>query len=770
MTAGPLPIAIALALGIALGDSLVPPSGLAWVIAIVLAIVATRCRRRPIVALLVLAIAACIGLARGARTPARLPHGAVADDRGVDRIAGTIDGLVITVRDGFGARLATDGDAVWVWTRTRVRSGERVVVHGRLRTPRASLGPGQLDRGAAIRARGARFELVATKLEHVADEPSASARVWRWASATQATWSQRIDDAGGEPVARAALRGIVVGDRTDIPEALDARWRAVGVYHVLSVSGLHLAVIAGLAFALLRRAIAATPIGGRVRPARWAAPPALAIAIAYTLVTGAQLATLRALVVIALVLVAAALDRPMRLLDAIGVAAIALLALRPADLFDPSFQLSFTAALVLACVPRRDGRGVRAWLARGFSTSLWVTLATAPITAHHFQQVAPGGLLGNLVLTPLLELLALPLGLVGVALDWAFPIRVAAWIVQQVDAIAAVAEHVTPIGRVAIDSALVVAVVVAVGVALAARMRRTLVDVIGWIVICLAWSSGRLPAAAGELRVTFVDVGQGDAAIVELPDGAVWLVDAGGHANARDLAAASAPGRAIARTLAVYGKQRIDLAVISHPHPDHYLGLAALDVPIAELWTAREIEATPASGFAAIATRIPRHTHPPLGVARSQAGVELVVWAPRYQATPTADVVGAADPVRSLNDNSLVVELRYRGRSILFTGDLEVEGEELLVAAGIGEVDVVKVAHHGSPTSSIPALVAATRPELAVISCGRANQFGFPAPAVVERWQAVGADIARTDRDGSIVVRVDAAGALTVQRFATAAP
>jgi len=103
----------------------------------------------------------------------------------------------------------------------------------------------------------------------------------------------------------------------------------------------------------------------------------------------------------------------------------------------------------------------------------------------------------------------------------------------------------------------------------------------------------------------------------------------------------------------------------------------------------------------------------------------------------------------------------------LFAGDLEAEGEGALVAAGIGEVDVVKVAHHGSPTSSTPAFVAATHPELAVISCGRANQFGFPSPSVIARWRAVGAEIARTDLDGAVTVRVDVTGALDVQRFAS---
>jgi hypothetical protein len=138
----------------------------------------------------------------------------------------------------------------------------------------------------------------------------------------QSEWAAQIP---GDDPASAALRGIVTGDRAGVPEQLDQRWRAVGIYHVLSVSGLHLAVVAGLAFALLRRLIAASPWGGRCRPARWAAPIALVLAIAYTLVTGCQLATLRALIVVAVALTSQLLDRPMRLVDALGIAAIAIL-------------------------------------------------------------------------------------------------------------------------------------------------------------------------------------------------------------------------------------------------------------------------------------------------------------------------------------------------------------------------------------------------------------------------------------------------------------
>jgi len=703
-----------------------------------------------------------------------------------DRVLDTVEGRVrAPVQRGRGALV----DDVWVWTDEPLAPGEVVRVTGRLRTPRGFWDPGASDRAQSMAARGAAWELSATHVERIANDPGLVDRAWRWAAGVQSSWADRLTErdasgdgariAGGGAAAdasrtvdrgAAALRGIATGDRGDVPPSLDARWRAVGIFHVLSVSGLHLAVVAGLLFALLRRLAAASPWGGRIRPARWAAPPAIVSAIAYTMITGGQLATVRALIVILLALVAQMVDRPLRLVDALGAAAIVILAWRPADLWDPSFQLSFVAALTLAILPRRTG----GWLARGFRTSLWVAITTAPLTAFHFHQVAAGGVVGNLVLTPLVELVALPLALAGLVLHVQVLVTVAAWLVGRVDDLAGLLAHVVPVGSIAIASPIVTAVLVVLALVLASgppgpslgQWYRVTVSprlVAGglWLALCAIWAIARTAPPADSLRVTFLDVGQGDAAIVELPDGAVWLVDAGGNASAHDLVAASAPGGAITRTLAAYGHDHVDLAIISHPHPDHYLGLAALGVPVTEVWAADDSRLDPAKpghlpSFSELA---PRPVHPPLGVIHRD-DVELHVWAPEI------DGIEGADPVRTTNDNSLVFTVTFAGRTILFAGDVETEGEDAVVAAGLPHADVVKVPHHGSPTSSTPGFVAATHPALAVISCGVANAFGFPSPEVVERWRARGAEVARTDLDGAVEVTISPSGTLAVTRFA----
>jgi competence protein ComEC len=686
-----------------------------------------------------IALATCIAL-RGAPTAPKPP--ATPDDRTEDTLVGTVGGPVITTPHGYGAPLETGDATVWMWSDTLVEPGDRVRVIGRLRSPRGLENPGGEDRRAQLASRGAQWELTAARIDRLGRDDSAMAWAWRWSARVQRRWTKSIEPE--RDAAHAALAGIVTGDRTRVPPELDQRWRNVGIYHVLSVSGLHLAVVAGLLFALLRRIVAALPIGARTRPARWAAPIALVLAVIYTLVTGGQLATVRALVVVAIIMIGEMVDRPVRLVDALGVAAILILLWRPQDLFDPSFQLSFVAALTLALRPRIQGTWWHRWVASGFMTSACVALTTAPITALQFHQVAAGGIVGNLVLTPIIELVALPLGFVPPL------VPIAAWVIGRVDDLAGVLAHAVPVGNVALASPLVMIALAALSLALVAKRRLWL-----WIAIAVLWGFGRAPPTPGELRVTFLDVGQGDAAIVELPTGKVLLVDAGGNASARNPETASAPGRAITRTLDVYGHAAIDLAIISHPHPDHYLGLPAIDVPIRELWFAGHLDPRV----------IPRGTRigsPQLGRVDLGGGVTLDVLGPRYQPTELGPTILAPDPVRTVNDNSLVVVVRFAGRSILFAGDLEEEGERALVAAGLGHVDVVKVAHHGSPTSSSPALIAATSPRAAVISCGVGNAFGFPTADVVERWRRAGARVLRTDQGGSITVAVGPTGTLAL--------
>jgi competence protein ComEC len=237
-------------------------------------------------------------------------------------------------------------------------------------------------------------------------------------------------------------------------------------------------------------------------------------------------------------------------------------------------------------------------------------------------------------------------------------------------------------------------------------------------------------ARRGLLEVVFLSVGQGDSTLLRLPDGAAVLVDGGGDPSGR-----GDPGRRdVLPILRDAGVRRLWLAALSHPHPDHLSGLVSVasELPVEQLATG------------------PLPAELPLPVAREhrvlRSGDLLERAGVRFRALGPPPGAEAW----SENDASLVLRVEHGRVAILLLGDVEQEGEAALLAGGAPlAAQVVKVPHHGSRTSSSSDLVAATRPQVAVISLGRRNRFDFPAPEVVARWEAAGARVLRTD-DGAV--------------------
>ncbi len=612
--------------------------------------------------------------------------------------------------------------------------GDRVRFRGVVEAPRALYrNDGQPDTERLWRSRG--VDAIAHAfppgpIRLAGTEPSA----WRPAAELR----RRAAVATASPLVQA----LVLGKRDLVSPAVEDDFRRAGVTHVLSVSGLHLAAVTFLFYVGVRWAWLRLPwLALRVSAERVAAGVALPIAVGYTLVTGAAIATVRALACVVVFMGARLLGRRPDALAALAAAALAILVASPLALYDPSFQLSFAAAFGLAVA---GGIG-RRWIARMLAGSLVAFVATAPFTALHFGVVQPAGIVANLVVVPLAELVVLPVGLVGAALagtPLGPPVlRLAGW---AADALAFVVHHiarVAPVWDVSPPRPLELALLVLALGALALRRWRFAAACVAAVVVSYAW-----PHRPDGVEVTFLDVGQGDSAVVETPR-AVWLIDAGGRLFGD---VAPDPGeRAVWPFLRWRRIRRIDVAVLSHPHPDHYGGLAAVaaHVPIAEAWVNGE-EGDAAyrallSRLEAAGTRVVR---PAPGTARAGGDARLVVVGP-----------GAPDPLRGANDNSLVVAVELAGRRVLFPGDLEAAGE---ATAAAGAADVVKVPHHGSRTSSTPGFVAATRPSAAVVSCGRRNRFGFPAAEVVERWRAAGAAVQRTDLAGQVRVVLSPRGDL----------
>ncbi len=528
------------------------------------------------------------------------------------------------------------------------------------------------------------------------------------------------------PASAALLAGLLLGERTALPPEIDTGFRRAGVYHLLAVSGFNVALVAGATFALLTL----------VRlPRRVAAAAAMLVVAAFAAVVGPQPSVLRAAIMATLVLGALLVERDASVLNSLALAALVILALRPGDLRDPGFQLSFaaTAGIVVAPLPR----GI---VAGAVGVSLAAELAVLPITLAHFNQLSLIGPLANLGAVPLAAVTTI-VGLAGVAASWAtaaagdvllnatWPILLALRVLVAAAASPAWALVHLPAPAWPAVVCYVVALLLGLGWWRFRGERPRVATSAGIVALALlvvalavgAWPLVRPPD--GRLRLLVLDVGQGDAIVVETPTGRTVLVDAGSGGPMR----LDAGERVVAPVLWNRGTLRLAAAVTTHDDQDHAGGIAAIRslFTIGEAWTADELRSAP----------------------RVIGGVRLTALA-------RPDAVG--DRRRGRNDDALVLRVDYGLVSFLLASDITAATEAELVAAGAPlAATVLKVAHHGARGSSTPGFLRAVRPLVAVISVGARNPYGHPSPDTVERLAAAGAAVYRTDRDGAIVLETD---------------
>ncbi|MCC6750952.1 MAG: DNA internalization-related competence protein ComEC/Rec2 [Deltaproteobacteria bacterium] len=643
--------------------------------------------------------------------------------------------------------------------------GERVVLGARLRPavgprnpdlPSPQLRRLSEDVGAVVVARPDE-----TLLAHAVG-PS-------WLRRLRARVATRVNAALPTPSAgRAIVSALVLGAREELSGEQVDRFARAGVVHLLSVSGLHLTFVAGSLFALLLWSLRRLPwLAGRLDVRPVAALGAAAAAILYTALTGAESPTVRACVMSCALFCGVLAGRPGDGWRGLAAAALLLLLLDPVNLFRPSFQLTFAAMTAVALSsPRGDPRPVglvrRSWRA---TRALLVgtaaaTLLTAPIVAHHFGSTSVVGLLANLLAVPWTTAVVMPLALGGAFLSTtglpivATPVlEAAAWSAEQLDRMAHHAAAL-PGSAIACRPGWPVALgLLAVGLAVLTRRRlRVLMGALGGLLLAAAFAASLAGRSGRTLEATVLDVGQGDSIYLRLPGGEAVLVDGGGvPGSAYDVGA-----RRVVPFLRAQKVQRVSLLVATHPHADHVAGLlAVLDgVPVDELWTCWHDE--PSALHEALLERARRRGVPVRRPRLWRRGEVTVrpLW-------PGGAEGHCADPFASTNDNSIVLRVEHGRASLILAGDVEADSEGALVRryGDALRATVLKVSHHGSRTSSTDSWLAAISPQLAVVSCGFDNAFGFPHPEVLERYRAARIPLLRTDRLGAVRLRLEASGA-----------
>ena len=594
-----------------------------------------------------------------------------------------------------------------------------------------------------------------------------------------------------EPEAGLAA-GIVIGLRDRVDRDLAAAFTTVGASHVVAISGWNIAIVASTVAACAGR------IGRRRRSVLL-----VAAILAYVLFAGASASVVRAAAMAGVVLLARETGRASRAAAALGWAAAILLVVEPALVADAGFQLSTlaTAGILAWANPlearlRRSANGrVPGWLAESLAVSLAAQAATLPVVLATFGRLSLISPATNLLIVPLVApamaaaVAALAGGAVAVLGGPAIVATLAglpAWALLTamctvVRAAAAVPFASVELGQpwASIAGAAVVAIAAVVwrlrrgpGV----RRSRSRAPAVGttppavqerrgpkrdrplpWrlSLVALAVAVGGLGLAAahrstGATRITVLDVGQGDAILVEGGGGGRLLVDGGPD-----------PDRLIVeldRRLPPWDR-RLDVLVLSHPHEDHVAGIPIL----LERYRVGRIFETgmrgPGPGYAAFARDLARSGAPIVASLATGSRLRIddialrVLW-PDPGTVPREP----PDAGRGINDVSIVLLGEVAGRRFLLTGDVEDDVDPILAGRGLPPIDVLKVAHHGSGTASTPAFVDSVDPGVAIVSAGAGNPYGHPARSTVDRLRAAGARVLRTDLDGSVAVTIEPDG------------
>jgi competence protein ComEC len=551
------------------------------------------------------------------------------------------------------------------------------------------------------------------------------------------------------PLARALL----VADRSDLPLEIRDRFSSAGLAHVLSISGLHVG-IAAMSIELLVRAL-----GAGAAVARTAT---LAVLVVYVAMLGAPPPALRAATMFGAVAAARWRGRPTSSWAALAVGAAVPLLLDPRAVASIGWQLSAggVASLIAAgkLATRIFGGRLEGWrrtLAEAAIASTVASFASAPIVAWHFGRVSLVGPLANLAAAPVVAVMqpTLFLALVLAPLPSLSKLVAAAAhpMLRLLDAIAGHAAALPAASPVVaptmLGAALALGGVVATLAAFSARQWERHAVVAAALLGLLAWTP-YLPSGTGRVELHVIDVGQGDAVAIRTARGRWILIDAGRAWRGGDA------GRA---TIVPHLRRRggeLVAFVLSHPHSDHVGGGASV---IRSLSPRYFYDAGFVAGTAAYrqALQAASDGRSPTIWRRVRPGDSLVVDGVRlrFLAPDSAWAASLRDP----NDASTVVVAEVGRVRFLLTGDAELAEEEWLLEHHRDALaaDVLKVGHHGSRTSSDSGFIAAIAPRLALISVGTANMYGHPSDETLITLERQGAEIFRTDLDGTIIVETD---------------
>jgi len=534
--------------------------------------------------------------------------------------------------------------------------------------------------------------------------------------------------------------------------------------HILAVSGLHVVIVLLMLTVLFK----ALRLPERVRILL-----SCAFLVYYNFLTGGAASVARSVIMAIIVLAGGLFERKQNMFNTLAASALILLFWDARQLFQAGFQLSYGAVFSLVyCHPKLNAASeLLPWglgktktvslIVEVMGVSLAATIGTLPFTASYFGKISLIGLLANVVLVPLSNAV-LALGMLTIVVSYL------SWWVATV--YAATTHLVTAIflwgvkvfgtmryASIGADFSIFTSIcfyLIAGGMLhmydVTRRKKALMVFMIGCDLLLVA--NIVHSDAPYRLRVTFLDVGQGDGEVVEFPDGKVMLVDAGQRMEGYDIGT-----RVVIPYLKWRGIRRVDDVVVTHPHSDHLGGVPAVlrGIPVTEVIDAGS---TAKSYLCQEFKRILDSIGVPVDTVRAGSTVDTYPGIRCYVLHPSGEFVPSLQhPARNLNNESVVLKIVFGATTLLLEGDAERDAEARMVRVydRFLKCDLLKVGHHGSPTSSSVPMMDRVQPQTAVISVGARNKFGHPAPRTLALLNKMHVQYFRTDKEGAVIFESD---------------
>lgn len=652
--------------------------------------------------------------------------------------------------------------------------GDVLALRGKVGVPEPPGNPGAFDYRQWLNRQGIAATLYVQDSQQVHYLGRAGSPLHRMAYSLR-DGLEKIFDQTMSPNQAVILNGLIFGTRGEIPPDVQQAFNETGLVHILSVSGYHVALVVALVLALLRLFRVPTHLTA------WVAIPVL---LFYAIMTGLGPAVLRSTLMAILLLLAQHLGRPQDWPTTLAVAAGVILVQNPLTLYDIGFQLSFVATWGLLYLTSRLNAllpNLPRSIALLITVPLAAQLATLPLVLLYFNLVSPVSILANLLTTHLVALVMLfgGLGLLGGVLYLPLGIFINTstglltdlflWLVTFCAALPGSARYfATPsllmvtgyylvllavcqlVQRPELRASLLLRLSQVLPERTATRFATGCLIFLLILLIFLSWP------VSNQLKVHFIDVGQGDSALIQTPNQRNILVDTGGWQ--RELQTGRGAGDyVIVPYLHRLGLNDLDVLILTHPHADHIGGARA----VLRNFPVKLVVVTPYGlqegdqfdeGYDILLQEIRAKG---ISLKSAKVGDELRVddTVPITFLGPTEKYSGTRSDA---NNNSLVFKLNYQNRTILFTGDIEAEAEGELLDNQALTSEILKVPHHGSGYFHQD-FFSNIRPKLSVISVGANNRFNHPAPRTIEALQQIQSQILRTDRHGAIILTTDGA-------------